>query len=95
MLQPGDAWAERNRIVCAVRWPGARADHAATVVAASSQTSLIYMFGGYRTQFPYPHTHAAGVMEGTASLIAAGTAAHPTLPFYLNDLWVYNTSTFR
>lgn len=56
---------------------------------------LLYLYGGFRTFFPYPNSNAKGAGPGTASLAADGYVPYPSYPFYFNDMWQYNLSSGR
>lgn len=53
----------------------------------------LFLFGGYRTEFPYPLTSSAGAGGGAQAATFNGFAPYPSLPYFLNDLWQYNIST--
>ena len=59
----------------------------------ATEACNIFVFGGYRTEFPYPTTGSFGAGKGTQRTANLGYAPYPSLPFYLNDLWRYNLKT--
>ena len=81
---PGDEWEQRDEMICTSFWPEPRAS-AAMVYFNSS----LYLHGGYRVIFPYPHTGSRGSGSGVSQRSESGISAFDTLPYYLHDLWVY------
>ena len=61
-----------------------------TASARANKTCFLFVFGGYRTEHPYPTTGSFGAGAGTQRKASAGYSPYPTLPFYLNDLWRYD-----
>ena len=53
----------------------------------------LYLFGGYRSEFPYPTTFSAGAGDRGQSEVGVGGTPYPSLPYYLNDLWKYNMTS--
>ncbi len=85
-LKPGYTWEARHDMICHTVWPQERAGHG----ILNHQGSL-YMFGGYRTFFPYPHTRGAGAGPGSAESSLGGEQyAFPDFSFYLDDLWKFD-----
>ena len=79
---PGIAWSTRDRTTTETPQPGPRAGHGS---AFDSQNNVIWVFGGYRTYYPYLSTDGVGsglnILSGTATTTTAAppTAALPTL----------------
>ena len=94
ILTPGLEWDTRNDETCQEFWPSGRAGHSLV-----QDDHLLYMFGGYRTFFPYPRTDGAGTAPGTSASAKSGGqfgfTPYPTFPYFLNDLWQYNMKTKR
>ena len=89
-LIPGKAWASRKDQACTTIWPTKRAGHAMVAVGTD-----IYLFGGYKTFYPYPHTLARGSGPGVSSDSNPGGfqryTPYPTYNYFTDDLWRYDT----
>jgi hypothetical protein len=60
-----------------------------------SLQGFLWLHGGYRTAFPYPHIASPGADSGTSRKAGiAQLSSYPTLPYFLDDLWVYNLSAW-
>lgn len=97
---PTLVFEERYDIVCTVHWPRARAQ--AALVASPVETNStsgevtayrLYMHGGYTVPFPYPHALGKGAGMGVASLGVDGPRPFPSQPYFLGDLWTYESSS--
>jgi hypothetical protein len=86
-LRSGFTWEQREERLCHTVWPAARSGHA--MVALRGQ---LYLFGGYRTPYPYPHSTAAGSGPGTAqsSFTVPRFRPYPDYEYYLSDFWRYD-----
>lgn len=84
--EPGLSWASRFDIRCFTLWPPERAGHAALL---DEKRNLFWVFGGYKTYYPYLSTDefGAGVGKATSS---DGFVPYPSYLYYLNDMWYYN-----
>lgn len=58
----GQAWTSRDDENCEILWPSSRAGH----VAALDRGGM-WIFGGYRTYFPYISTDGPGYENGVVS----------------------------
>ena len=89
-LIPGKPWSSRNDQVCTTAWPVKRAGHAMVAVGTD-----IYLFGGYKTFYPYPHTLARGSSVGVSSESNPGDferyTPYPTYDYFTDDFWRYDT----
>ena len=77
VLAPGTLWADRHDTHCFSYWPPSRSGH-----ALAQHEEKVYMFGGYRTEFKF------GAQDYPFSE-EAHEKYDPSLPYYLNDLWVF------
>mmetsp|Transcript_2781 Transcript_2781/g.6512 ORF Transcript_2781/g.6512 Transcript_2781/m.6512 type:complete len:909 (+) Transcript_2781:58-2784(+) len=89
-LRPGYTWEERNQMTCYEIWPSARSGHGLVY-----KDNFLYMFGGYKTYFPFPTTTSRGAGEGVLEADSSVTEYRPSpsYEFYLNDLWQYDISS--
>jgi len=88
----GDTWAERDATHCSADWPSERAGH---VAALDTYSQGIWLFGGYRTYFPYIATDGPGVDIGVVAATSGGSGftPYPDYGYFLNDLWFYNLTS--
>lgn len=84
------AYSERNDKEDYIIWPPSRSGHGS---AFDSEKGLYYLFGGYRTYFPYLSTDGEGSGAGTSSILSGGFVPYPSYNYYLNDVWQYNFSS--
>lgn len=68
-------------------WPGNRAGHSSVI---DTRRNLVWIFGGYRTYYPYLKTDGKGSGKGVTALGVGGFVPYPEYDYYLNDLWYYN-----
>ncbi|CBN78621.1 conserved unknown protein [Ectocarpus siliculosus] len=90
VADPGLAWEERNDISCDIRWPQGRAGHAAVW---DEDRGGMWLHGGYTTFFPYISSDGAGSDYGTTALGRGGFRPYPDYPYFLSDMWFFNTSS--
>ncbi|GBG32705.1 Teneurin-1 [Hondaea fermentalgiana] len=90
LLKPGFSWEQREERTCFETWPSARSGHGLVY-----QNNNLYMFGGYKTYFPFPTTTSRGTGAGTIADESATKAYRPfpNYEFFLNDLWKYDLSS--
>jgi hypothetical protein len=81
---PGDPYTERHRNRTAVHWPDGRCGHTSVL-----HDHYLYIFGGYRTFFPYPSTDSAGAGQKISGSKRGFTPYH-SYKFYMNDLWRFD-----
>jgi hypothetical protein len=87
---PGLGWDDRFRVSCEAVSPGPRAGHGS---AFDSINNYIWIYGGYRTYYPYLSTDGAGSGPGTQSTGTGGFIPFPGYNYYLNDLWYYDLTS--
>lgn len=68
-------------------WPSERAGH---TTALDTKRNLLWLFGGYRTYYPYLSTDGMGSDEGTGQKGSGGFVPYPSYTHYLNDMWYFN-----
>lgn len=84
----GESWEARRDIICTILWPQKRANSA--IVLAGE---LLYLYGGYTTEFPYPHVRGRGSAAGIGSMASDSKSPYPTGPYYLGDMWLFDWRT--
>jgi hypothetical protein len=67
-----------------------RAGHGSIV---DSKRGYIWIFGGYRTYYPYLSTDGVGSGPGINSVGTGGFVPYPGYNHFLNDLWRYSLDT--
>ena len=91
-LRPDKKWSQRFEELCISTWPEERAGHKMV-----HHGGYLYIYGGYRTPFPYPNTLGPGSGWGTAALPVTADLKpmrpFPSFPFFLDDMWRYNLSS--
>lgn len=83
---PGISFESRFDLTTITLWPGARSSNG---FAWDASRNIIWLFGGYRTYFPYLRTDGAGAGPGV-SASTGGAIPYPGYDYFLNDLWYYN-----
>ncbi|CAN0202808.1 unnamed protein product [Ectocarpus sp. 6 AP-2014] len=53
----------------------------------------MWLHGGYTTFFPYISSDGAGSDYGTTALGRGGFRPYPDYPYFLSDMWFFNTSS--
>ena len=91
---PGDDWLERFDKACTYTWPQSRAGHTASY---DWMRNLMWVYGGFRSYYPYIKTGDAGLDAGATSKTTDidSFSPYPAYPLYLDDLWYYNFSDGR
>eukprot|EP00602_Paraphysomonas_sp_CaronLab_P006179 CAMPEP_0185022774 /NCGR_PEP_ID=MMETSP1103-20130426/5476_1 /TAXON_ID=36769 /ORGANISM="Paraphysomonas bandaiensis, Strain Caron Lab Isolate" /LENGTH=939 /DNA_ID=CAMNT_0027554999 /DNA_START=122 /DNA_END=2940 /DNA_ORIENTATION=- len=85
---PGISWESRDDVTCTVTWPPNRAGHGSVL---DLQRGLFWIFGGYRTYYPYLSTDQFGASTGS-NIGSGGFVPYPQYLYFLNDMWYYNMS---
>jgi hypothetical protein len=68
-------------------WPGRRAGHSSVF---DNRRNRVWIFGGYRTYYPYLKTDGQGSGLGVTSLGIGGFVPYPEYDYYLKDLWYFD-----
>lgn len=76
-----------NDQTCSITAPTERAGHGS---AYDSERNVLWIFGGYRTYYPYLRTDGEGSGPGVQSVGFGGFIPFPSYGYFLNDLWYYD-----